>query len=79
MTGHESPQPISDGERWLNLIDYGHFKGQPTEHVIDGKPVLAEEFDLLCDEHARPIFEALEMLDPNATTDNIARNIFRAL
>lgn len=54
-----------DGERWLELIGYGHLKGQPTGFVRDGKSVLAEEFDTLCGEWARPIFVGLESLDPN--------------
>jgi hypothetical protein len=66
-----SPELISDdnierpdGERWLELIGYGHLKGQPTGYEIDGKPVLAENFNVLCDEWVRPIFVGLENLDP---------------
>lgn len=58
----ERPKP--DGERWLELIGYGHMKGQPTNYEIDGQPVLAENFDILCGEHAGPIFRGLETLDP---------------
>lgn len=57
------PQDQSEGERWLELIGYGHLKGQPTGYVIDGQPVPAEQFDKLCGDHARPIFAALEKLD----------------
>ena len=64
MTQGESPQEQPEGERWLELIGYGHLKGQPTGHAIDGQPVPAEQFDRLCGEHARPIFAALERLDP---------------
>ena len=54
-----------DGERWLELIGYGHLKGQPTGfETDDGEPVLAEQFDTLCGEHARPIFVGLETIDP---------------
>lgn len=62
------PQSKPDGERWLELIGYGHLKGRPTNYEIDGQPVLAEQFDMLCGEHARPIFAGLESLsleDPN--------------
>lgn len=58
------PQQKPDGERWLELIGYGHLKGQPTGYEIDGQPVLAEEFDKLCGEHARPVFAGLESLSP---------------
>jgi hypothetical protein len=65
MTQEELPQPKPDGERWLELIGYGHLKGQPTGYAIDGQPVPAEQFDRLCGEHARPIFLALEQLGPS--------------
>jgi len=58
------PQAKPEGERWLELIGYGHLKGQPTGYEIDGQPVFAEQFDRLCGEHARPIFAGLETLDP---------------
>ncbi len=61
----ETPQPKPDGERWLELIGYGHLKGQPTGYEVDGQPVLAEQFDKLCGEHARPIFAGLETLSPD--------------
>lgn len=64
MSSSESPIEKPEGERWLELIDCGHLKGQPTGYVIDGQPVPAEQFDKLCGEHARPIFTALETLDP---------------
>lgn len=56
---HEKPE----GERWLELMGYGHLKGQPSGHMADGVPVPVEQFDQLCGEHARPIFTALERLD----------------
>lgn len=65
MTTAEVPQEKPEGERWLELIGYGHLKGQPTGFAIDGQPVLAEQFDRLCGDHARPIFAALETLDPS--------------
>ncbi|HTE57199.1 MAG TPA: hypothetical protein VK694_00490 [Verrucomicrobiae bacterium] len=61
QTGELQQQP--DGERWLELIGYGHLKGQPTGFELDGQPILAEEFDKLCGDHARPIFAGLETLD----------------
>lgn len=63
MTHEDLPQEKPDGERWLELIGYGHLKGQPTGFAIDGQPIPAEQFDRLCGEHARPIFSALERLD----------------
>ncbi len=60
-----SPEEKPEGERWLELIGYGHLKGQPTGYAIDGEAVPAEQFDRLCGEHARPIFTALEHLDPS--------------
>lgn len=51
------------GERWLELIGYGHLKGQPTGYEIDGESVPAEQFDRLCGDHAAPIFYALEAMD----------------
>jgi hypothetical protein len=59
----EAPQEKPQGERWLELIGYGHLKGQPTGYAVDGVPVPAEQFDKLCEEHAGPIFRALEALD----------------
>ena len=53
-----------EGERWLELLGYGHLKGQPTGYEIEGQSVPIEQFDRLCGEHARPIFTALENLDP---------------
>jgi len=68
MTGETKPQEKPEGERWLELIGYGHLKGQPTGYEIDGEPVLAEQFDLLCGEEgremARRVFTALEHMDP---------------
>jgi hypothetical protein len=64
MIRETSPQEKPEGERWLELIGYGHLKGQPTRYVLEGEPVPAEQFDRLCGEHARPIFTALESLDP---------------
>lgn len=64
MTPAEAPQEKPEGERWLELIGYEHLKGQPTGYEVDGQPVPAEQFDKLCGEHARPIFNALETLDP---------------
>lgn len=65
MEQEKTPQEKTEGERWLELIGYSHLKGQSTGFQIDGQPVLAEQFDQLCGEHARPIFTALERLDPN--------------
>ena len=65
MTPENSPPEMPEGERWLELIGYAHLKGQPTGYAIDGQPVPAEQFDRLCGEHARPIFSALERLDPS--------------
>jgi hypothetical protein len=65
MAQEESPQEKPEGERWLELIGYGHLKGQSTGYAIDGQPVPAEQFDRLCGEHARPIFTALEHLNPS--------------
>ena len=65
MTPERSAQEKPQGERWLELIGYGHLKGRPTGYELDGRPVPAEEFDLLCAEHAGPIFTALEHLDKN--------------
>ena len=56
----EAPQPKSQGEHWLDMIGYGHLKGQPTLFKIDGRPVLAEDVHQLCGEHAIPMFLALE-------------------
>jgi hypothetical protein len=63
MTNEQEPQQQPQGERWLELIGYGHLKGQLTGYEIDGVPVQAEQFDRLCGEHAGPIFTALERLD----------------
>lgn len=67
MSPAERPQEKPEGERWLELIGYGHLKGQPTGYEIDGQPVPAEEFDRLCGEEgrekARRVFTALESLD----------------
>lgn len=63
MSPAESSQEKPEGERWLELIGYGHLKGQPTGYAVDGQPIAAEQFDKLCGEHARPIFTALETLD----------------
>jgi len=65
MTQEEPPHEKPEGERWLDLIGYGHLKGQPTGYVRDGQPVPAEQFDRLCGEHATPIFKALERLSPS--------------
>lgn len=65
MRAAEAPGEKLEGERWLELIGYGHLKGQSTGYQIDGQPIPAEQFDKLCGEHARPIFTALERLDPN--------------
>lgn len=69
-----------DGERWLELLGYGHLKGQSTGYYLvdgepvlaedfaklglDGEPVLTEEFDKLCGKYARPVFVGLESIDP---------------
>lgn len=54
-----------DGERWLDLLGLGHLRGLPTGYAINGVPVMAENFDQLCGEHARPILTAIENMDPN--------------
>ena len=58
----ESVEP--DGMRWLRLLGYEGLADQPTGYEIDGEPVLVRDFDRLCGEHVRPIFTALEGLDP---------------
>lgn len=65
MSSEITPGEKPEGERWLELIGYGHLVGQPTGYEIDGLPVPAEQFDRLCGQHARPIFTALESLDSN--------------
>lgn len=65
MNSAETPQQRSEGVRWLEIIGYGHLQGQETGYELDGQPVLAEQFDRLCGEHARPIFTALERLSPD--------------
>lgn len=76
----KSPQEKPEGERWLELIGYGHLKGQPTGHFIDGQPVPVEQFDRLCGEYVRPTFTALERLDPSNPRYeqflNVARKAF---
>lgn len=64
-THQEVGQAKPEGERWLELMGYGHLKGQPTGYSIDGVPVLAEEFTKLCGDYARPLFIGLESLDVN--------------
>lgn len=75
-------EKLPDGERWLNLLGFCHLKGTPTGHEIDGEPVLAEDFNKLCDDHVRPVFTALEALDPKDpkydTYIAIARTAFKA-
>lgn len=82
MNSSEILREKPEGERWLELIGYGHLKGLPTGHWIDGQPVLTEEFDKLCGEHARPIFTALERIDTNDPKYNeylkVARKSFEA-
>lgn len=65
MGNYNAQQQKPDGERWLEMIGYGHLKGRSTGYELAGEPVLAEQFDKLCGEHARPIFSALERLDPS--------------
>lgn len=63
--GQEVGRAKPEGERWLELMGYGHLKGQPTGYIKDGIPVLAEEFTKLCGDYARPLFIGLESLDIN--------------
>jgi hypothetical protein len=77
MSSAEQPQEKPEGERWLELIGYEHLKGQPTGYAIDGQPVPVEQFDRLCGEHARPIFTALESLDPNDPSYDRYRGVAR--
>jgi hypothetical protein len=60
----ELPQQKPDGERWLEMLGYGHLKGQPTGYEVNGEPVMAEQFDLLCRDNVAPMFVALERMDP---------------
>lgn len=84
MTQEQSPQERQDkkpdGERWLELLGYGHLKGQPTGYAIDGEPVPAEQFDRLCGEHIKPFFTGLESLgtdDPRFEAGiDAARKVF---
>lgn len=55
---------LSEGERWLELLDKGHLKGTLIPYFMDDRQLKAEEFPLLCGEHARPSFVALERLSP---------------
>jgi hypothetical protein len=64
-TGEVIQENKPEGERWLEIMGYGHLKGQPTGYSIDGVPVLAEEFTKLCGDYARPLFIGLESLDVN--------------
>lgn len=64
-TGEVAKENKPEGERWLELMGYGHLKGQPTGYFKDGVPVLAEEFTELCGDYARPLFIGLESLDIN--------------
>lgn len=82
MTQEGQPEEKPDGERWLELLGYGHLKGQSSGYEIDGKEVPVEQFDLLCADYARPIFRALEAIDPNDPSYprilNVARETFES-
>lgn len=58
-------EAVSEGLRWLRLIDREDYKDQQTGYAIDGEPVLVENFHLLCDAHARPLFVVLEKIGPD--------------
>jgi hypothetical protein len=53
----------SEGTHWLELIGEGHVVGRPIPYTKDGRQLNAEDFPLLCGDHVRPVFTALERLD----------------
>lgn len=55
----------SEGIRWLELIGEGHIVGTPIPYEKDGRPLNAEDFPLLCGDHVRPVFTAIERLEPS--------------
>ena len=62
----EKPQ----GEIWLELIGYGH----RTSEVItksDGTQISASDFHLVCEEHAGPMFKAIEHLSADSNRDEV--------
>lgn len=54
----------SEGVHWLELIGETEVIGTPIPFTKDGRPLNAEDFPLLCGDHVRPVFAALERLDP---------------
>ena len=73
----DMPEDIPQGVRWLKLIGREDRIGKPTRIIVDGVPVLAEDFDTLCGEHAQPIFAGLESLDQNDPRYNLFRDAAR--
>jgi hypothetical protein len=89
----KSPEMKPDGERWLDLLGYGELKGQSTGYYmvdgepisakdfaklgIEGQPIPTEEFNILCDKWARPVFIGLENSDPNDPEYGAKINIVR--
>jgi hypothetical protein len=53
----------AEGTRWLELIGEGHVVGTSIPYTKDGRQLNAEDFPLLCGNHVRPVFTALEKLD----------------
>ena len=56
-----------DGIRWLTIMGYEHLKDQPTGYVdtATGAPIPVAQFNIFCDDQVRPMFTALEKMDPN--------------
>ena len=52
----------AEGIHWLELIDEVHVVGTPIPYTKDGRQLNAEDFPLLCGDHVRPVFTALERL-----------------
>lgn len=72
MGPHEKSSHLADGKweaaraegtRWLELIGEGEVVGTPIPYSRDGHQLNAEDFPLLCGDHVRPVFTALERLD----------------
>ena len=53
----------AEGTKWLELIGEGRVVGTPIPYTRDGRQLNAEDFPLLCGDHVRPVFAALERLD----------------
>lgn len=66
-------------EGFLELLGYGHLRGQPTGREIDGKPVLAEDFIKLCDAHARPALTAFQRMSPDHEDYDEYKDALRAV